>query len=813
MAEDLQRNKGRPSNYKLDRGGAAADSGPFIGVVKNNVDPTKTGRLQVAIQELSGGSDGSDSSNWRTVSYLPPFYGITEHSGTSEGAGDYVGNRHSYGMWFTPPDLGTRVLCFFASGDPSQGYYVGCIPEPGLTHMVPAIGASKTTEKDNATQTKLFGGATRLPVTELNNKNDEIREDPRFIDKPKPVHSYTAAVMFQQGLINDPVRGPIGSSSQRESPSAVFGFSTPGRAIYSGGLSEKDIKQKLEKDSVKPTDAKVIGRRGGHTFVMDDGDIEGNDALVRIRSARGHQILMSDDSDSLYIIAANGQSWIELGKEGTVDIYSSNSINLRSQGELNFHADKSINMYAGEAVNLYAKKNLQLESNAAAAIITQGNMTFHSKATVGILANGSLAVKTDGSANWSSGGTMSMSGSRINLNSGGAASVAAPQKLKMAKLADAEFTADQGWVSTPAKLETIVSRAPTHEPYDQHSKGVAVTVPLATASAVATPPAPPAPPSTTEAAAAAANEALPENAMSVSDFVSTEKVTQAIGSITPDAVTGMLTQKAKDVGQEISSFTLDKGLGKFGVSFTQLESLEYLKPGIADRIATLSVDDAKAVLASPSAWTLKDGIGQVSQFLDSEQLQTKVMAGVTDLAFKELEKTGVLNQVEQVKDIAGMVSAAVENGPAAVVDWANGKISEVTDQINGAVKQAQYAVDFVTKKLPETLASVQSKVGQIATATRTGLDKTISGIIGNAKVPDIVYQVPKIESISDIKSLVGAATSAVKDLQNQVNNAVGQVQGVVSDVQSQVQGVVSDVQGQATSLAENAVNDLKNKLG
>jgi hypothetical protein len=53
----------------------------------------------------------------------------------------------------------------------------------------------------------------------------------------------------------------------------------------------------------------------------------------------------------------------------------------------------------------------------------------------------------------------------------------------------------------------------------------------------------------------------------------------------------------------------------------------------------------------------------------------------------------------------------------------------------------------------------------------------------------------------------------VKDLQNQVNNAVGQVQGVVADVQSQVQGVVADVQGQATSLAENAVNDLKNKLG
>ena len=50
MAENIQRSTGRPQNYKFDRGGISAEFGPFIGVVKNNIDPTRQGRLQVYIE-------------------------------------------------------------------------------------------------------------------------------------------------------------------------------------------------------------------------------------------------------------------------------------------------------------------------------------------------------------------------------------------------------------------------------------------------------------------------------------------------------------------------------------------------------------------------------------------------------------------------------------------------------------------------------------------------------------------------------------------------------------------------------------------
>ena len=129
MAENIQRSTGRSKNYKLDRGGTIADPGPFIGTIMNNIDPTFSGRVQVYI-EAFGQGDPSDNNLWRTVRYLPPFFGstnprVTDQTTPTPGVGSFESNVQSYGMWFTPPDVGTDVLCFFVEGDPTRGYYVG----------------------------------------------------------------------------------------------------------------------------------------------------------------------------------------------------------------------------------------------------------------------------------------------------------------------------------------------------------------------------------------------------------------------------------------------------------------------------------------------------------------------------------------------------------------------------------------------------------------------------------------------------------------------------------------------------------------
>jgi hypothetical protein len=236
-------------------------------------------------------------------------------------------------------------------------------------------------------------------------------------------------------------------------------------------LDPKTIKTQLEQGTLNPQDVAVIGRQGGHTFVMDDGDLEGTDALVRIRTAKGHQITMSDDGDCFYITHANGQTWLEFGKQGTVDIYSTNSINLRTQGTLNLHADKNINMYAGGTIRMKSKGSMLVNSEASIGINGEKNLLLYSKESISIASDAKLALK-GAKSSWNGGSTLNFRASKINLNGAPTLPTGTVPPLTGYKLAGTTFVNGQGWVVQPGILETIVTRAPTHEPYPYHNNGV-----------------------------------------------------------------------------------------------------------------------------------------------------------------------------------------------------------------------------------------------------------------------------------------------------------------------------------------------------
>jgi hypothetical protein len=499
MAENYERNKGRPTSYSYDKGGAViADMGAVIGEVMNNVDPTRSGRVQVFIKQFASG-DKENKANWRTVRYCPPFGGQTPKASTSAGAGSFnPGNQMSYGMQAAAPDKGVLLLCFFVGGDTSEGYYVGCIPNPGANHMVPAIGAAKQFVTQNENQKAYLGNTVNQPVVEINNapENTENVDNPKYFDQPKPVHSYLSGVMLQQGLSNDPVRGPITSSAQRESPSNVIGLSSPGRPIYQGGAKDSTIKKELADGSITPEDIEITGRRGGHSVVLDDGDLEGKNSMVRFRSAKGHQITMSDDANSLYITHANGQIWMEFGQEGTLDVYSTNSINFRTDGVMNFHADQDINMFAGGKFNMKSMKGTVLQSDATLDIANKGAMTLYSAGIIGVKADGSLALASAGGS-WKAGGALNLQGSEINLNGGSAADVAVPQGLVTYTMPDTTFDTSSGWSVKANSLESIVTRAPTHEPWPYHNQGTSAKTTLAGPGKPTPPPGSPAMPAGT----------------------------------------------------------------------------------------------------------------------------------------------------------------------------------------------------------------------------------------------------------------------------------------------------------------------------
>ena len=463
-------------NFRQDRGGVSGYSGPFEAVVMGTVDPTHSGRIEVWIEAFGDESTRDQPSSWTTARYLSPYYGVTPHGKIDDAAQpEYeAANGQAYGMWANVPDPGVRVLVVFSNGDRDKCYYIGFIPEPQMNQMVPGIGAKEDVffPPGKEDQQSKLAHAARLPVTEMD-KSEASMNASEFGAIPKPVHSIVASQMWKQGIVADPIRGPISSSAQRESPSTVYGISTPGRPIYATGLKDADAKAALDNGE----DNTIVGRYGGHTFVMDDGEVDGSNKLIRLRTSGGHQITMTDDGNSIYIVHANGLTWWELGNEGTIDMYAANSINMRSGGEINLHADTNINLNALENVNIHSTKAVNLEADANLNLTGTGSLIAYG-GSVGIKSAGSLATDAAGGASFKSGGHTEIKGGTIGLNDGGAESVNAPEPLVQVNFPDATKDSTEGFKLTPAKFKSIVTRAPTHEPWDGHNKGISNVKPF-----------------------------------------------------------------------------------------------------------------------------------------------------------------------------------------------------------------------------------------------------------------------------------------------------------------------------------------------
>ena len=218
----------------------------------------------------------------------------------------------------------------------------------------------------------------------------------------------------------------------------------------------------------------VIARRGGHSIVMDDGDIAGRDQLIRIRTALGHQIMMSDDGQTLMILHSNGQSYIELGKEGTIDMYSTNSVNIRTQGDLNLHADNNVNIHATNSMNIKAKNiNVESEENTNHRIGKDYLVSTLGKYNHKVGTTMTMQCADEGG--FVSGGTFFVKGSKVNLNSGSPGETPGDvPAIPIIAHTDTLHDATKGFIAAPGKLKSITSRVPAHAPWVNACQGVNV---------------------------------------------------------------------------------------------------------------------------------------------------------------------------------------------------------------------------------------------------------------------------------------------------------------------------------------------------
>jgi len=333
------------------------NAGPWMGIITNHLDPTYMGAVEVSLLKSTTNSQDISGETY-VVQYLSPFYGVSNIDWEGNDSSRPGDAQKAYGWWAVPPDIGTTVLCIFVNGDPNQGFWIGCIPDRYQNYEIPGIAASQNTELSQDQQTKY--GTKNLPVTEFNKKTRKLGDQttPADINKfTKPVHPF-ADRLLAQGLLLDNVRGVTSSSARREVPSMVFGISTPGPIDKDSSATNTNYK---EGTIGYPANVKVpVSRLGGTQFVMDDGDKDGQNELVRIRTRTGHQILMHNSQDLIYIGNSKGTAWVELTSNGKIDIYAKDSISIHSENDLNIRADRDINIESGRNFNIKSNKAMDV---------------------------------------------------------------------------------------------------------------------------------------------------------------------------------------------------------------------------------------------------------------------------------------------------------------------------------------------------------------------------------------------------------------------------------------------------------------------
>lgn len=396
LEEALRKNY--TSGYSVDY------SNFFLGMVMDDADDMRMGRLWVYIPGLSSRRHDAESggkptyggtppdritgirqktlewqqyrSGWIECYPLFPFFGSDDYrvKDGAKGRNALDGDVKSYGMSFQPRN-GDMVGVMFAFGDASRAFWIGCMPKTVTNHMVPGVPGVAAPRIDDlaALELKEEIDEANARIPGLEKKHQRRRRDQEGTPTPKvpryqevwPADEF-ATNLLEAGLMCDLERGAGVSGIRRESPSYVIGFKSPGWTYDSekkninaatGKLfdgTEVGARQVGATAGAAPTRDYQTVETVGHQFVMDDHP---EYQSIRMRTSAGSQILMNDSGNHgttpyIFINTPKGQVWIELRDDGQINIYAGESVSIHAEKDLNIKTDGNLNLEVGGNMNV-----------------------------------------------------------------------------------------------------------------------------------------------------------------------------------------------------------------------------------------------------------------------------------------------------------------------------------------------------------------------------------------------------------------------------------------------------------------------------
>ena len=361
-----------------------------IGIVKDNRDPQRSGKLKVWI----AGSQSSENSkeSWITCKYLSAFAGKSMGSSNAQQFKEYP---KSYGLWAVTPDVGNMVGVFFANGNIHDAYWFGGVFEDRMNSMVPGM-ATKVVNN--------YGTDTPIPVTDYDRNTIGTLTDEKYVNSP------VVEGLKKQNLLYDTDYGSVNRSSTRQTVNALYGLSSPRQnsIVIDDGYLEDELNAPSWDDDMdgyqntkmnNPSDDNRIGSR------KNEG--------ICLRTRSGAQILLSESTGSVFIINRDGTARIEMTPEGYINIHSDSSINVRTDEDMNFTIKKDWNVEVGGNLNFHVKGDSKLELIGKLDTKVQGEVVFNTNSSMRIFASAEIRMQSSSSTEITSGAALNVTSKDI----------------------------------------------------------------------------------------------------------------------------------------------------------------------------------------------------------------------------------------------------------------------------------------------------------------------------------------------------------------------------------------------------------------
>ena len=319
--------------------------GLIDGVVVDTADPQEMGRIKVWCPAIDG--DKVDVAVLPWVMYVSPLAGQA-HGYPAGGSSAAAIGPMSYGFWAVPK-LGAQVLVGFLYGDFNQRVYMGSFFRDHGNRSLPA-----GRNKDSAAPTTDSGDVIEPTTTNL---------------KAQFQGDLASSIARTRGAYERMVGQPADVKTDAE------GYST--RVVKAG---DPDV-------GLLDPQTYCLTTPGRHAIIMQDHP---TNARVRVKTAEGHQIILDDANERIYVSTSQGRTWIELDRDGHVHVYAAESISMSAGGDLNLQALGNVNISAGKNMNLNATGSLRGEACSDLSFTGDGGVNFTSGETFNILAASNL---------------------------------------------------------------------------------------------------------------------------------------------------------------------------------------------------------------------------------------------------------------------------------------------------------------------------------------------------------------------------------------------------------------------------------------